>query len=193
MILDTLLRAERHRIVFECVSGSRAYGTANDASDTDVRGVFAQSIEELVAIAPPPALVAAFKAPAAYHHYLRMAQGVHAEHLGADPVRLKKLFSVLRPLLACRWIRHAGSHPPTALLAAPWVSDHERGMIAELEAAKAMAGEGERVVLQAAVREWLESELLNATDAATRLRSSAEMRAESLDRLMVEVVAAAWA
>lgn len=58
MILDTLLRAERHRIVFECVSGSRAYGTSNDASDTDVRGVFAQDIGEFVAITPPPALVA---------------------------------------------------------------------------------------------------------------------------------------
>lgn len=141
-------------------------------------------------------LPAAFKAPAAYHHYLRMAQGVHAEHLGADPVRLKKLFYVLRPLLACRWIRHAGSQPPTAfagLLAAPWVSDHERGMIADLEAAKAMAGEGARVVLQPAVRGWLESELLQATDAAAHLRSSAEIQVATLDRLMVEAVAAAWA
>lgn len=57
MNLDQL-QHDRARILFECVSGSRAYGTANDASDTDVRGVFAQPLAEFLAIAPPPALIA---------------------------------------------------------------------------------------------------------------------------------------
>jgi len=58
MDLDTLVQNQRQRIVFECVSGSRAYGTANADSDTDIRGVFAQSGEEFLALSPPPALVA---------------------------------------------------------------------------------------------------------------------------------------
>ncbi len=38
MELATLVADQRDRILFECVSGSRAYGTSNEASDTDVRG-----------------------------------------------------------------------------------------------------------------------------------------------------------
>ena len=55
----------------------------------------------------------AFRAPAGYHHYLCMARGVYETHVASDPVRLKKVFYVLRPLLACRWIVHTGSQPPT--------------------------------------------------------------------------------
>jgi len=57
MNLNDLLLA-RHRLLFECVSGSRAYGTSNAASDTDLRGVFAQPVAEFLAIALPPALIA---------------------------------------------------------------------------------------------------------------------------------------
>lgn len=140
-------------------------------------------------------LPTAFKAPAAYHHYLRMAQGVHAEHLAADRVRIKKLFYVLRPLLACRWIEHAGTQPPTAfasLLAASWVSSPERAMIAELEEAKAVAGEGERIELSDAARTWLDGELQRAVAAAAALGSTANLRSETLDGLMVAMVAEAW-
>lgn len=56
--LDELQGTFRARILFECVSGSRAYGTANEASDTDLRGVFAQPMLEFVALATPPALIA---------------------------------------------------------------------------------------------------------------------------------------
>ena len=57
MNLNDLLLT-RHRLLFECVSGSRAYGTANEASDTDLRGVFAQPAADFLAIAQQPALVA---------------------------------------------------------------------------------------------------------------------------------------
>lgn len=58
MDLDALIQHQRERILFECVSGSRAYGTANLESDTDIRGVFAQPLEEFVALSPPAALIA---------------------------------------------------------------------------------------------------------------------------------------
>jgi hypothetical protein len=37
MDLDILIRHQRERILYECVSGGRAYGTANAQSDTDIR------------------------------------------------------------------------------------------------------------------------------------------------------------
>ncbi len=52
------LRAEPRRVLFECVSGSRAYGTHSDASDTDLRGVFAQAPSEFLALTPPAELIA---------------------------------------------------------------------------------------------------------------------------------------
>jgi len=46
LTLDTLTRQQRSAILFECISGSRAYGTSNIESDVDVRGVFAQPAAE---------------------------------------------------------------------------------------------------------------------------------------------------
>ena len=57
MDLPALIQSPR-RILFECISGSRAYGTANAESDTDIRGVFAQATDEFVALQAPPALIA---------------------------------------------------------------------------------------------------------------------------------------
>ena len=68
------------------------------------RGDLAQRLRDL--------LPAAFRAPAGYHHYLSMAQGVFNDHLASDPVRLKRVFYVLRPLLACRWIAASSTQPP---------------------------------------------------------------------------------
>ncbi len=58
MTLDELTGIHRSRILFECVSGSRAYGTANADSDTDIRGIYAQPSAAFMALAPLPALIA---------------------------------------------------------------------------------------------------------------------------------------
>ncbi|MGE4072111.1 MAG: nucleotidyltransferase domain-containing protein [Lysobacterales bacterium] len=57
MDLQALTSQHRERILFECVSGSRAYGTANADSDTDIRGIYAQPGSEFVALTPPSAQV----------------------------------------------------------------------------------------------------------------------------------------
>ena len=41
MTLDELRGTNARAILFECIAGSRAYGTSNAASDEDLRGVFA--------------------------------------------------------------------------------------------------------------------------------------------------------
>jgi predicted nucleotidyltransferase len=137
----------------------------------------------------------AFRVPGGYHHYLRTAQSVHDTHLGAGEVRLKKVFYVLRPLLACRWIREAGTQPPTAfgrLVSAPWVNARERAMTRELEVAKAAARESERTPLAADTRSWIESEIAAAAEAAAALRSRANLAREELDQLLIDCLAEAW-
>jgi predicted nucleotidyltransferase len=44
-------------VLLECVSGSRAYGTATPESDEDIRGIFAIARAEDLALAVPPAQV----------------------------------------------------------------------------------------------------------------------------------------
>lgn len=46
------------------------------------------------------------------YHYLHMSEGNYREYLQGEPVRVKKYFYVLRPILACRWIEVYGTMPP---------------------------------------------------------------------------------
>jgi len=140
-------------------------------------------------------LPSAFRAPAGYHHYLSMAQGVFNDHLANDPVRLKKVFYVLRPLLACRWIAASGTQPPTEfdrLVAADWVSADERDMIARLLAAKADASEAHHTSLEAATRTWFEKEMSSALEAAASIRSTASVDTTTLDQLLRNSIRSAW-
>ncbi len=133
----------------------------------------------------------AFRAPAAYHHYLGMAKGVFDAHLAGDPVRLKKVFYVLRPLLACRFIRETGSQPPTEfeqLVNTAWVSAAERAMIAQLRIAKAEASEAQRKELDPAIRAWFEQEIQSASNASETIRSAASIQTASLNELLRGVI-----
>ena len=47
-----------------------------------------------------------FQPRQALNHYLSMGRRTYTEHLHSDHPKIKKLFYALRPLLACRWIRH---------------------------------------------------------------------------------------
>lgn len=99
-----------------------------------------------------------FQPARALFHYLSMARGTYADHLESEQVRIKKLFYFLRPILACRWIEHARSQPPTrfaALVAAPWVSDEERSWIADIEARKAITREGGLESVPDFLRQWM--------------------------------------
>jgi len=46
------------------------------------------------------------------YHYLHMAKGNDREYLQGDIVKIKKYFYVLRPLLACMWIKEKNESPP---------------------------------------------------------------------------------
>ena len=68
---------------------------------------------------------AVFNPIAATHHYRKMAERALEDNYRDGRIGIKKIFYVLRPLLACRWIESDGSQPPTEfsrLTAAPWVT-----------------------------------------------------------------------
>ena len=53
-----------------------------------------------------------FNPKSCLHHYLHMAEGNYKTYLQKDNVRVKKYFYVLRPLLACEWIKETNSMAP---------------------------------------------------------------------------------
>ncbi len=55
---ETLTQQSPSPILFECVSGSRAYGTSNAESDVDIRGIFVQGSSDFVALSPLADLIA---------------------------------------------------------------------------------------------------------------------------------------
>ena len=52
--LDELQGASAASILFECIAGSRAYGTSTTASDEDIRGVFAVPTSAYIELVRPP-------------------------------------------------------------------------------------------------------------------------------------------
>jgi predicted nucleotidyltransferase len=91
-----------------------------------------------------------FNPVAGLHHYRSIAVRTLEENLEGERISIKKLFYVLRPLLACRWIERKRSQPPTlfhAMMDDELVSPEERIWIEELLKRKADAREAEPVAV----------------------------------------------
>jgi uncharacterized protein len=87
-----------------------------------------------------------FNPVAGVHHYRSMAAQAFAAGYDGRCIGIKKLFYVLRALLACRWIEQRRSQPPTSfaeLLVDGVVTRAERRFIEESLEAKASAHEAD--------------------------------------------------
>jgi predicted nucleotidyltransferase len=114
-----------------------------------------------------------FNPIAAMHHYRSMADRALSENFINDCIGIKKFFYVLRPLFACRWIEHTVAQPPTEfqkLVTAAWVDSEEKDWIASLLKQKSTANEAQRIPLDRARVESIQSEL-------ERYKSAAELAA----------------
>src|SRR5439155_1016881 len=103
-----------------------------------------------------------FNPVGAMHHYRSMADRAITEHLTDGRITIKKLFYVLRPLLACRWIRQTATQPPTEfekLTSPAWVTAEERDWIRNLLELKNLAAEAQTVELAAGEANSIQSEL----------------------------------
>ena len=115
----------------------------------------------------------------AVHHYRSMADRAITGNLVDGRIQIKMLFYVLRPLLACRWIQHTGTQPPTEfeeLMTPAWVTTDERGWIANLLEQKSMANEAQPFHLDQRRADSIRSELdrykSSSEPAATPSKSS---------------------
>jgi uncharacterized protein len=128
-----------------------------------------------------------FNPIAAVHHYRSMSTRAFEDGYGEGSIGIKKLFYVLRPLLACRWIELMRTQPPTSfndLLAAEFVTRDEREWIGELLQKKADAKEAARIELDAARAESIRSELERYLSVAAQLEPPENIPMSQLDDLL---------
>jgi predicted nucleotidyltransferase len=136
------------------------------------------------------ALIPQFFNPiAALHHYRSMAEGSFNDNFADGRIRIKKLFYVLRPLLACRWIEKTGTQPPTefsALVDTGRVSVEERRWIDELLGIKQDAAEKQQVELELHRADAIRQELAYYQAAAQLVPGPSKPATDSLDRMLRE-------
>jgi len=126
-----------------------------------------------------------FNPIAAMHHYRSMANRAIAENLMNDRIAIKKLFYVLRPLLACRWIEHTAAQPPTEfqkLITPEWVNADEKSWIGSLLEQKGIASEKQTISLDRAALETIQSELARYKSAAELVAAPSKTNMLGLDR-----------
>jgi uncharacterized protein len=128
-----------------------------------------------------------FNPAAGIHHYRSMAARTFSENYADDHIGIKKLFYVLRPLLACRWIESRRSQPPTAfaeLVAAEFVSSDEREWIRDLLVRKADAREATSIGLDRARASSLETELDRFKSVAAEMSPPPSGSTDDLNALL---------
>jgi predicted nucleotidyltransferase len=126
-----------------------------------------------------------FNPIAAIHHYRSMADRALAENLFDDRISIKKIFYVLRPLQACRWIERTASQPPTEfqkILLSDGVTADERQWIEHLLEQKSTAAEAHPLQLERRRIDCIQSELVRYKTAETLVqaperRSTVELNA----------------
>jgi predicted nucleotidyltransferase len=130
-----------------------------------------------------------FNPIAAIHHYRSMADRALAENLVDGQISIKKIFYVLRPLLACRWIERTASQPPTEfqkLLLSDSVSAEERLWIEHLLREKSSAAEGHPLQLAPHRIDRIQSELARYKTAETLVEAPERTRAVELNAALRE-------
>ena len=132
-----------------------------------------------------------FNPIAGTYHYRKMAERALEDNYRDGRIGIKKIFYVLRPLFACRWIANAGTQPPTAfanLVSAAWVDDDERQWIAELLRRKSQAVEAEPIELDGGRAQTLRAEIAQYATSAGNMSAGDKPRLTDLDRILREWV-----
>jgi uncharacterized protein len=128
-----------------------------------------------------------FNPIAGIHHYRSMASRAFTENYAGTHIGIKKLFYVLRPLLACRWIESRRSQPPTRfadLVDAEFVTPGERDWIRDLLVRKADSREADAISLDPSRAASIEAELNRYTSAAAQMPSRSTGHTRDLDSLL---------
>ena len=133
-----------------------------------------------------------FNAIKAMHHYLSMARKNVDNHISGGEVKIKKLFYILRPLLACEWIENFSSMPPTeyALLMneSKALSGSLKEQVNNFLKQKATAAEGHLVELEESLILWMKQQISHYEKVLPGLKPQSKAGWEPLNKLMRDFV-----
>lgn len=128
-----------------------------------------------------------FNPIAAMNHYCNMAERALTDNYADGKIGIKKLFYVLRPLYACRWIEHFQTQPPTEferLIDTEWLDRSEREWVQELVTRKASAKEAQPLDLGAEKATAIETEIAHFKSLMTSLKAPGKSSTALLDELL---------
>lgn len=135
-----------------------------------------------------------FSSRSCMHHYLHMAEGNYREYLQGDPVRVKKYFYVLRPVLACRWIGAHGTMPPMefASLVADQLPSHLQPVVHALLERKRSGDELASGLRIPEINAFLDSELARLRESLATVPRHPAPDWEVLDRVFRDSLGEVW-
>ena len=131
-----------------------------------------------------------FSAKSGIYHYLSMAKTNYREYLKGDVVRLKKYFYVLRPLLACEYIRENQKSPPMLFedllcyLEDGEVKDEVLKLLA-LKMSTSELGEGKAVTC---INKYIEDKISEFDEYAKGMPALQKLEWNTLNNLFLEIV-----
>lgn len=146
-------------------------------------GDFTRPIRELI-----PAYFNPIKA---VHHYLGIATGFTGPLFQGEPIGIKKLFYILRPLFAGEWIVKFRSMPPTVfsrLLSETEIGPELRKILDDILARKETAAEQDKIAVPAPLAEWIRSTCERLPKEAESFPRREKTGWEPLQRLFEDTV-----
>jgi predicted nucleotidyltransferase len=136
-----------------------------------------------------------FNPKSCLNHYLHMAEGNYKEYLQRDKVRVKKYFYVLRPILACDWIKQKNTMAPmefNELLDSQVTDQDVKNEIQELLKRKIAAEELNEEPKIKILNEFLEERINYYNKYVKSLESTKQPDTTLLDDLFRQTIEESW-
>lgn len=136
-----------------------------------------------------------FNPKSCMYHYLSMAKSNFKEFLQRESVRAKKYFYVLRPVLACDWIKQTNSMPPTEFdeLVATQVSDEKIRREIEQLLSRKVAGEELREEPKIEIlNDFLATKIEFYDDYVSKIKQPEKPDTNLLDNLFKKTIFEVW-
>jgi predicted nucleotidyltransferase len=136
-----------------------------------------------------------FSPKSCLHHYLHMAEGNFKIYLQKENVRVKKYFYVLRPILACEWIKQTNTMAPMEFQVLLNTQVTDKSIKAELEKIleRKIAGEelNEEPRIQI-LNDYLEEKIKFFNDYVLTLDQNIQPDTARLNELFIQTINEVW-
>lgn len=136
-----------------------------------------------------------FNLKSCMYHYLSMAKGSFKEFLQRDVIKTKKYFYVLRPILACDWIKETNTFPPTEfqkLIDSQVKDENIKTEIAELLKRKIAGDELKQEPKIEIINEFLEKKIEFFNKFVNEIEPNEKPKTILLDKLFKETIFEVW-